>query len=43
MAEDAGCTWLKHVFDKNVATLSNWQHESLTLSDLKKDELLKFA
>ncbi len=39
----AGCTWLKQVFYGLPGFLLFLRNESLTLSDLKKNEVLKLA
>jgi hypothetical protein len=39
----AGCFWLKQTFYEIWEIVRNVQRESLTLSDLKKPDVLKFA
>lgn len=39
----SGCTWLKQLFYGKGEAMPLLRDESLTLSDLKKDEVLKLA
>jgi len=41
--EGEACFWLKRVFYKICGIVRELQRESLTLSDLKKTDVLKFA
>jgi hypothetical protein len=43
MRKNIGCTWLKRVFYSNQEIIDCSHDKSLTLSDLKKDEVLKIA
>jgi len=41
--KNSGCTWLKQVFYARAGFILPLRDESLTLSDLKKNEVLKLA